>query len=56
MTRKDFKVVAQIVALASRGYIGECEKRADKIDSILRGTNPNYNSSKFWEAVRKYRI
>lgn len=55
MTRKDFEVVAEIVA---RIWLAEeigrgvevCQK---SIHDILEKTNPNYNPERFWGAVEK---
>lgn len=48
MTRKDFEIVAEIIA-KTRQNAEDWE-----IDAILRQTNPNYNPARFWRAVEKY--
>lgn len=52
MTRKDFQVVADIIAIYGvySTYFG-VEGAKSKIDDILRAQNPHYNAQKFWEAV-----
>ena len=45
MTRKDFEIIALIVAKVKRG-----ETRAE-IDAVLKETNQNYNSERFWARV-----
>ena len=52
MTRKDFEIVAQIVAMyQSENHYGY---REGQIDSLLRRTNQNYDSARFWGAVKRY--
>lgn len=52
MTRKDFEVVARIVAVASRGAgLAQHDKRGDYITEQLKATNINFDATKFWEAV-----
>lgn len=52
MTRKDFEIVAQIVALyQSENHYGY---REGQIDSLLRSTNQNYDSARFWGAVKRH--
>lgn len=52
MTRKDFEIIAEIVSLyQSKDHGGE---RESAINAILRKTNPNYNSARFWRAVEKH--
>jgi len=46
MTRKDFIVVAEILAKCT-------VNDKDGVERILRGTNPNFNASKFWDYVEK---
>lgn len=54
MTRKDFQVVAEVIAKLQLGEkMGW--KIADsrfRVDNILQQTNPNYNAEKFWQAVQ----
>lgn len=55
MTKKDFKVIAEIVA---RSWLAEeigrgVEVTKSSINAILRETNLRYNSDKFWQAVEK---
>lgn len=46
MTRKDFQIIATILA--------KCEvKDKDAVNSILRTTNPNFKSERFWDYVEK---
>lgn len=59
MTRKDFQVIAEI--LAQIAFSQEClgatvEQNKGAIDEYLRATNPNYNSGKFWQAVEKAKL
>lgn len=52
MARKDFEIIAQIVALyQSENYYGQ---REGQIDSLLRSTNQNYDSARFWGAVKRH--
>lgn len=50
MTRKDFEVVAKVVACC------KIRPRIDipSIDSVLKQANPKYNKDRFWKAVKKY--
>ena len=48
MTRKDFIIVATILA-----KLDVPESKKQEINVILRGTNPNFNASKFWDYVEK---
>ena len=55
MTKKDFKVIAEIVA---RIWLAEeigkgVEVTKSSINAILRETNLRYDSDKFWQAVEK---
>lgn len=58
MTRKDFEIVAQIVAAYC--YIAEnhLEYPSDFVDTrvnrLLKQSNPNYNAERFWNAVNKH--
>ena len=59
MTRKDFQVVAEILAQVS--WAQEClgasvEDNRGAIDTYLEKTNTNYNGTKFWEAVEKAKL
>jgi hypothetical protein len=47
MTRKDFIIVAQIIAMF--GQTSEETKR--RISEILSGTNPSFDRERFWNAV-----
>ena len=69
MTKKDFEVVAKIVAILSFSIKDACyiigdsqahdalliEELHDSVDSRLRQQNKNYDSSKFWDYVYNYR-
>lgn len=46
MTRKDFVIIANILKLTE-------VKDKDGIDALLKATNPNYNSDRFWRAVEQ---
>ena len=54
MTKKDFEVVAEILGgiIYTNEYLGKdvwaCK---DMVDTYLRGSNPNYNPDRFWQAV-----
>ncbi len=53
MTKKDFEVIAEIIGTCyqSKNHGGG---REEKIDTILKRTNPNYSPARFWGAVEKY--
>ena len=51
MTRKDFKVIAQILKLVGLQNIEQGTR--EKIDGLLHAQNPAYSSEKFWDAVAK---
>ena len=55
MTRKDFIVIADMIAeLSCHGKLDATdEKVQDIVDSWLRTTNLNYQSSRFWSRVEK---
>lgn len=69
MTRKDFEVVAKIVAMLSFSLkdgsfiIGDSqaydalmdEEIHNMIDNMLKTQNKNYNDGKFWDYVYDYR-
>lgn len=69
MTKKDFEVVAKIVAILSFSMKDACyiigdsqaydalliEELHDSVDSRLRQQNKNYDASKFWDYVYSYR-
>lgn len=58
MTRKDFEIVAEIVAAYC--YIAENHLEYPdffvdtKVNRLLRKSNPNYNEERFWNAVNKH--
>lgn len=52
MTRKDFEVVAQVVAIC--GGLSLIQK--DKIDKALISSNPSYNAQRFWNAVEENKL
>lgn len=69
MTKKDFEVVAKIVATLSFSIKDSCytvgngeaydasllKELQDSVDSLLKYQNKNYDSDKFWEYVYNYR-
>lgn len=69
MTKKDFEVVAKIVATLSFSIKDSCyavgndkaydasllEELQDSVDSLLKQQNKNYDSDEFWSYVYNYR-
>ena len=69
MTRKDFEVVAKIVASLSFSMKDSCyivgdseayealliEELHDSVNNMLKQQNKNYDESKFWNYVYSYR-
>ena len=69
MTKKDFEVVAKIVAILSFSMRDACyivgdsqsydalliEELHDSVNNRLKQQNKNYDSSKFWDYVYNYR-
>lgn len=69
MTRKDFEVIAKIVASLSFSMKDSCyiigdsqaydalliEELHDSVNNILKQQNKNYNEGKFWNYVYNYR-
>ena len=69
MTKKDFEVVAKIIATLSFSMKDSCyivgdskaydalllEELHDSINTILKQQNKNYDESKFWNYVYNYR-
>ena len=69
MTKKDFEVVAKIVATLSFSIKDSCyiigdgeaydasllKELQDSVDSLLKYQNKNYDSDKFWDYVYNYR-
>ena len=69
MTKKDFEVVAKIIATLSFSMKDSCytvgdskaydalllEELHDSINNILKQQNKNYDESKFWNYVYSYR-
>lgn len=69
MTKKDFEVVAKIVATLSFSIKDSCytvgngeaydasllEELQHSVDSLLEQQNKNYDSDKFWDYVYNYR-
>lgn len=69
MTKKDFEVVAKIVATLSFSIKDSCysvgdgeaydalllKELQDSVDSLLKQQNKNYDASKFWDYVYNYR-
>ena len=69
MTRKDFQVIAKIIALLSFSMKDSCfiigdsqsyealmlEELHNEVDRMLREQNINYSPEKFWNAVYKHR-
>ena len=69
MTKKDFEVVAKIVATLSFSIKDSCyivgdsqaydalliEELHDSVDNLLKQQNKNYDSGKFWDYVYNYR-
>lgn len=63
MTKKDFEVVAKIVALYEQAYLrvndanrGEkaYDNAIDGVETALKATNDNFDLDKFWDAVNAY--
>lgn len=69
MTRKDFQVIAQLIATLSFSFKDGCyiigdggaydalliEEMHDTVDAMLKQQNKNYSPEKFWNAVYKHR-
>ena len=69
MTKKDFEVVAKIVATLSFSIKDSCytvgngeaydasllKELQDSVDNLLKQQNKNYDSDKFWSYVYNYR-
>ena len=69
MTRKDFQVIAKIIATLSFSLRDSCfiigdsqayealmlEELHNEVDRMLREQNKNYSPEKFWNAVYKHR-
>ena len=69
MTKKDFEVVAKIVATLSFSIKDSCytvgngeaydasllEELQDSVDNLLKYQNKNYDSDKFWDYVYNHR-
>ena len=69
MTKKDFEVVAKIVATLSFSMRDACytigdsqaydalliEELHNSVDNLLKQQNKNYDASKFWDYVYNYR-
>lgn len=69
MTRKDFQVIAQLIATLSFSFKDGCfiigdsqaydallvEEMHDAVDAMLKQQNKNYSPEKFWNAVYKHR-
>lgn len=69
MTKKDFEVIAKIVATLSFSIKDSCYSVGDSkaydallleelqysIDNLLKQQNKNYDSDKFWKYVYNYR-
>ena len=69
MTKKDFEVVAKIVAILSFNIKDSCyiigdseaydalliEELHHSVDNRLKQQNKNYDSGKFWDYVYNYR-
>lgn len=55
MTRKDFQVIAEILAYTKlcQDFGVDVAKAKEGVDYYLRKTNPNYNPNRFWQAVEK---
>lgn len=63
MTRKDFEIVAKIVALYEQAFYrandAENGEKAynhafETVDELLKEQNENFDSDKFWGAVNDY--
>lgn len=63
MTRKDFEIVAKIVALYEQAYLrvndanrGEkaYNNAIDGVETALKATSDNFDPDKFWDAVNAY--
>ena len=69
MTKKDFEVVAKIVATLSFSIKDSCyivgngeaydalllEELQDSVDNLLKQQNKNYDSNEFWSYVYNHR-
>lgn len=63
MTKKDFEIVAKIVALYEQAYYRATDaEKGEKAynlafettDELLKGQNEDFDSDKFWGAVNDY--
>lgn len=63
MTKKDFEIIAEIVALYEQAFYraNDAEKGEkaynhafETVDELLRKQNENFDSDMFWEAVNDY--
>lgn len=52
MTRKDFEVVAEILGGIDKEAV---DSRRAEINAVLRTTNPNFDTGRFWNAVEEWR-
>lgn len=69
MTKKDYKVIANIISMLSFSLNDGCfiigdgnsydalmiEELHDSVNNMLKETNPNYDEKKFWDAVYQHR-
>ena len=54
MTRKDYEVIARIVAVVGRGAgVSRYEKRGEYITAQLKAENEKFDVDRFWGAVEK---
>ena len=49
MSRKDFEIIAEILALY--GSSRENETKKSEITRVLKNTNPNFDENRFWDRV-----
>lgn len=58
MTRKDFEIIAQIVGAYEYAFSMTTQSAYDNAvgttDRLLKQTNENFCSERFWEAVAEY--
>ena len=63
MTRKDFEIIAKIVALYEQAYLRANDAEKDEkayshayetVDELLKEQNENFDSDRFWGAVNAY--
>lgn len=49
MSRKDFEIIAEILALYGSSRDNKTKK--SEITRVLKNTNPNFDENRFWDRV-----